>query len=413
MGPDCIHPKILKRLSSAIAPILRLVFQKSLDSGEVPADWKQAHVSPIFKKGVRYDPANYRPVSLTCVCSKVLEHIVTKHLVSHLDQNKILYDMQHGFRSKRSTETQLMAFTQDVLKNLRSGQQTDVIIMDFAKAFDKVSHWRLAMKLRNYGITGTVNKWIEDFLTDRTQRVVCTGESSEWAAVQSGVPQGSVIGPILFLIYINDLPENINSSVRLFADDTIMYMTMTNESDASALQADLDKLAAWEEKWQMKFHPDKCSVLCVTRSRTPNIHDYKLHQHTLKAEDKTKYLGVTIDSKLCWNSHIDNVTKKSKFIIGLPSSKSPNFPKAHKGKCIYHISQTTTGIRSISVGPVHQGETKAIGDGATPGSALCLQQLQLRIQCDSDVEPVGMAEPLASEIYIAIANKQYCGHCKW
>jgi ribonuclease P/MRP protein subunit RPP40 len=183
--------------------------------------------------------------------------------------------------------------------------------MDFAKAFDKVSHWRLAIKLRNYGITGSVNKWIADFLTGRTQRVVCTGENSEWAPVQSGVPQGSVIGPILFLIYINDLPENISSIVRLFADDTIMYMTMTNETDAAALQADLDKLAVWEETWKMKFHPDKCSVLRLTRSKTPKIHDYKLHDHILQAEERTKYLGVTIDSKLCWNTHIDNITKKA------------------------------------------------------------------------------------------------------
>ena len=205
----------------------------------------------------------------------------------------------------------MLAFTQDVLKNLKVGNQTDVIIMDFAKAFDKVSHWRLMIKLKNYGITGPLNKWIESFLFDRTQRVVCGGEYSEWAPVQSGVPQGSVIGPILFLMYINDLPEEIGATVRLFADDTIMYLTMTKEDDATALQQDLDKLAAWEEKWKMEFHPDKCSILRITRSKTPKIFDYKLHGQTLSSEPDTKYLGVTIDSHLSWNSHIDNVTKKA------------------------------------------------------------------------------------------------------
>ena len=137
--------------------------------------------------------------------------------------------------------------------HLKEGKQTDVIIMDFAKAFDKVSHWRLILKLKNYGITGQLNHWIEDFLHQRSQRVVCNGEHSNWAPVLSGVPQGSVIGPILFLIYINDLPEDIRSTVRLFADDTIMYMTMSGASDAASLQEDLDRLAAWENKWKMQF----------------------------------------------------------------------------------------------------------------------------------------------------------------
>ena len=141
MGPDGLHPSVLKTLATVIAPTLQIIFQKSLDTGKVPADWKKANVCPVFKKGERYNPSNYRPVSLTCICSKLLEYIVTKHLLCHLEQNNILYDLQHGFRSKRSTETQLITFTHDVLNNLKEGKQTDVIIMDFAKAFDKVSHW--------------------------------------------------------------------------------------------------------------------------------------------------------------------------------------------------------------------------------------------------------------------------------
>ena len=172
MGPDGLHPQILKRLASEIAPILQIIFQKSLDTGKVPTDWKQANVCPIYKKGERYNTANYRPVSLTCICSKFLEHIVTSHLLAHLEKNNILYNLQHGFRSKRSTESQLISFTQDVLKNLKSGKQTDVVILDFAKAFDKVSHWRLVLKLRSYGITGQINKWIENFLQHRFQRVL-------------------------------------------------------------------------------------------------------------------------------------------------------------------------------------------------------------------------------------------------
>lgn len=176
MGPDLIHPLVLRTLAGDIAPILKIIFQSSLQTGRVPDDWRQANVSPIFKKGERYNPANYRPVSLTCVCSKLMEHIVTKHLVNHLEGNNILYDLQHGFRSKRSTETQLLAFVQDILQNLRNNKQTDVIIMDFEKAFDKVSHPKLLQKLNYYGINNNINLWIKNFLNNRSQRVVCNGE---------------------------------------------------------------------------------------------------------------------------------------------------------------------------------------------------------------------------------------------
>ena len=178
--------------------------------------------------------------------------------------------------------------------------------MDFAKAFDKVSHWRLAIKMKNYGITGPICNWIEDFLDGRSQRVVCKGEHSQWpwASVLSGVPQRSVIGTVLFLIYINDLPKEVRGKVRLFADDTIMYVTMTGEKDAASLQQDLDHLAEWEEKWQMKFHPQKCSVLRITRNTSMKIFNYQLHSHTLKSETDTKYLGVTINNKLSWNNII-------------------------------------------------------------------------------------------------------------
>ena len=221
----------------------------------------------------------------------------------HLEQNNILHDLQHGFRRNRSTETQLITFTHD--------KQTDVIIMDFAKAFDKFSHWRLILKLKNYRITGQLNHWIEDFLHQWSQRVVCNGEHSNWAPVLSGVPQGSVIGPILFHIYINDLPEKIQSTVMLFADGTITYMTMSGASDAASLQEDLDHLAAWENKWKMQFHPQTCSVLRLTRKNSPLIHQHQLHGHILQTETDSKYLGVTVNNKLNWNNHIDNVYSKA------------------------------------------------------------------------------------------------------
>ena len=245
MGPDRLHPRVLKETARIVAPILQIIFSKSLENGEDPDDWKQANIAPIFKKGERYCPSNYRPVLLTCVCSKLMEHIISKHLLNHLEANNILFDKQHGFRKKRSTDTQLLAFTQVILANLSDGRQTDVIIIDFAKVFDKVPHHRLIQKLERYGITGPVNTWIETFFKDRKQHVACEGIYSDWAPVISGAPQGSVIAPILFLIYINDLPNNLKLTVQLFADDTIIYMTISNGIDGTALQQDLDKLAKW------------------------------------------------------------------------------------------------------------------------------------------------------------------------
>ena len=255
MGPDQIHPRVLKQLATAVAPIFTVIFNKSLHSGEVPEDWRKANVAPIFKKGERYNAENYRPISLTCIASKIMEHIVTKHIMKHLECNNILYMLQHGFRAKRSTEAQLLTFVQDQNKNLRDNKQTDVIVMDFAKAFDKVPHKKLIHKLREYGINSSINQWIESFLHQRQQRVVCEGEMSSWAPVTSGVPQGSVIGPILFLVYINDLPAKLQSKVRLFADDTIVYMAVTNETDAAILQKDLKLLKEWENRSQMSFPP--------------------------------------------------------------------------------------------------------------------------------------------------------------
>ena len=316
MGPDRLHPRFLKETARTIAPILQIIFSKSLENGEVPDDWKQANIAPIFKKEERYCPSNYRPVSLTCVCSKLMEHIISKHLLNHLEANNIIFDKQHGFRKKRSPDAQLLAFTQDILANLRGGRQTDVIIMDFAKPFDKVPHHRLIQKLERYGITGPVNTWIENFLKDKKQRVACESIYSDWAPVISEVPQGSVIAPILFLIYINDLPNNLKSTVLLFADDTIIYMTISNGTDATALQQDLDTLAKWEETGQMEFHPQKCSVLHITRSRNPKYKQYTLHGHILVKADNAKYLGVVINKTLSWNNHINDVTKKANASLG-------------------------------------------------------------------------------------------------
>ena len=314
-GPDNIQARFLRVTSDQLSPALTLIFRASLKQGVVPTDWRHARVAPLYKAGKsnRSKAVNYRPVSLTCICSKVMEHIVCSSLMSHLDDHKILTDFQCGFRKKRSCETQLLTTINSLAKSLDKGRQIDCILLDFSKAFDKVSHARLLLKLKHYGVRGKTLNWIKAFLENRTQEVVVKGESSDIAAVTSGVPQGTVLGPALFLVYINDLPQCVSSTPRLFADDCILYREISNHQDTVALQSDLFSLQNWEKMWLMEFAEEKCKVLRITRKTSRNIilHDYNIHGHSLESVKEGKYLGVTLQDKLSFTPHVNSTIKKA------------------------------------------------------------------------------------------------------
>ena len=315
-GPDKFKPIVLQTLHKELAPILQLIYQRSLDSGKLPSIWKEANVSPIFKKGDKSDPANYRPISLTCVLCKVLEHVVASSISRHFTEQNILFDLQHGFREKRSCETQLIMLVDELAKNMQAKKQTDLILLDFSKAFDKVAHEKLLLKLHFYGIRGNTLNWIKDFLDNRSQSVLLNGSNSDSIPVSSGVPQGSVLGPILFLAYINDLPDQVKSRVRLFADDTAMYLALDKQGDSEILQKDLESLEKWEKLWDMSFNPSKCQVIHVTRSKSPSQTIYYLHGCALESVSSAKYLGVTVSEDLSWSDHINNITKKANQTLG-------------------------------------------------------------------------------------------------
>ena len=259
IGPDLLPTRLLKDFADDIAPIIRVIFQQSLDSGQVPKDWKKANIAAVFKKGERRIAANYRPASLTCVSCKVLKHIVFKSIMDHVDIHKILVHFQHSFRALHSCETQLVNTVEDLARCLNYRDQLDLLVLDFSKAFDIVAHQWLIGKLEYYGIKGSTLESITQWLTKWVQRVVVDGESSEEAPVKSGVPQGTVLGPLMFILYINDISENTSSNVKLFADDCLIYRRIQCQQDATLLLGDLDQLCSCAGQWQMSFNPDKCS----------------------------------------------------------------------------------------------------------------------------------------------------------
>ena len=222
-GPDGIPPRLLKETAYQMAPLLTFIFQTSLDQGQLPQDWKSANITPIYKKGNKTEPANYQPISLTSTCSKILQHIIYSFIYIHQSNYNILSTNQHGFRTGRSSDTQLLGAINNFHYNLDAGTNINALFLDSSKAFENVSHRKLCYKLSHYGVNGNLLPWIKDYLTDRSQSVLHEGKSCKSHPVLSGVPQGSVLALLLFLIYINDITESITSTIRLYADDVLIY----------------------------------------------------------------------------------------------------------------------------------------------------------------------------------------------
>ena len=317
LGPDELHPRVLKELAKELGPVFAHLFQQSINTGEIPKEWSLANICPLFKKGDRSLACNYRPVSLTCIPCKLLEHIVCSNIMGHLDQYNLLSDKQHAFRKWHSCETQLITVINDWAKILDKKGQVDTFILDFEKAFDTPPHELLKSKLFSYGIGGKTLEWINAFLCFRQQRVVVNGVKSDWAPVVSGVPQGTVLGPLLFSLYINDIPVGIDSQIRLFADDCVCYREIKTVEDTLKLQKDIDLLGSWARKWGMGFQPVKCNMMQLTNKRINKIEaSYTLEGTVLENVDSIKYLGVTITNDLKWNTHINNICTKANRTLG-------------------------------------------------------------------------------------------------
>jgi hypothetical protein len=318
--PDGLHPKLLREAANELVYPLSILFQTSLAEGTVPSSWRDGCITPIFKKGSKKDPGNYRPVSLTSLVCKLMEGLIKDSMMEHMISNNLIAKEQHGFVKGRSCNTQLLESMEIWTDILDKHGCVDTIYFDFQKAFDTVPHQRLLKKLEAYGFRGNILNWIQAFLSGRRQQVSVNGTKSRWEQVASGVPQGSVLGPTLFVIYINDLPDHVQSHIKLFADDTKLFREVSTAEDCKLLQDDIDTMEIWANKWLLRFHPLKCKVLRL--GRRPPEFEYTMHgpnadKITLAETDSEKDLGVYIDNQLSFRTHIDEITSKANRIAGL------------------------------------------------------------------------------------------------
>lgn len=289
-GPDGVPNALLTNAGPCLLPVLHRFFRHLFDNGVLPSDWLLANVTPIYKKGSRTLCGNYRPISLTSTSCKIAERLIKCNIIKYLQTNNLLSSSQHGFLPHRSCLSSLLIFLETISDNLDQGIPSNTVYIDFSKAFDSISHRRLLIKLKAFGVTGPLFSWIECFVTRRKQRVVVHGESSSWLPVTSGVPQGSVLGPLLFLLFIDDIDHCfIHSTILKYADDVRI---IARDTHGALLQEDLDRLVAWSKEWFLNINLKKCKILHFGSN---NGHkDFYLGNDILSSATEEIDLGVCV-----------------------------------------------------------------------------------------------------------------------
>jgi hypothetical protein len=318
-GPDGIPIHVYKLCALQLTPSITKLYNLSLIKGIVPTAWKLAHVVPIHKKGDTQDVRNYRPISLLPTIGKIMERCLHNYIWD-ITKND-LHTNQHGFFQSRSTNTQLTEFYQKVSANMDNKYQTDVIYLDLSKAFDCIPHHLLIHKLKSYGFNGGLLSWLKNYLTDRLQIVLLEGCQSDALPVISGVPQGSILGPLLFLFYINDMfnyTAGDSEFLYLYADDSKLGQTIHSINDCIKLQDNLSKLCNWSHEWGMTFNASKCCYISfVNQRQLPIVYNYIINNTPLSKVDSICDLGVTVTHNLNWDLHVNNCLSKANRRLGL------------------------------------------------------------------------------------------------
>ena len=321
-GPDGISAHMLKICSSEIAEPLCMIYQKCLSTGTFPTNWKLANLQSVHKKNSRQIKTNYRPISLLCICSKIFEKLIYDDMFNFLISNNLITQHQSGFMPGDSTINQLLSITTEIYNAFEKYEETRALFLDLSKAFDKVWHEGLIFKLKQNGVQGNLLDLLDNYLSGRKQRVVLNGVQSRWEEIQSGVPQGSVLGPLLFLIYINDLTHGISSNIKLFADDASLFIKVKDAKVAhETILSDLEKITNWANQWKMKFNPDiskqAVEIIFSNKTNKPLHPPVTFGGIPVARVESTTHIGLTIDQKLSFREHILAAIDKAKSGLSL------------------------------------------------------------------------------------------------
>ena len=315
-GADGLSSMVLQQCADVLAIPLTKIFNKCIRSGTYPKKWKEANIIPIHKKGKTDLAVNYRSVSLLPIVSKVFEKLLLDAFVSHI--RPVISEAQHGFVSKRSCVTNLSELMSYATTALKEKSQLEIIYNDFSSAFQSVDHRLLLYKLEtSYGISGHLLALFRSYLTDRCQRVLINGCTSGWSPAVSGVPEGSLLGPSLFLAYINDLPKVFRSPSLLYCDDLKIFRIIRDQNDADTLQNDLDSLKVWADKWKLKLCAAKCFHFRITLKKQPIPLRFSISGSELDLVCQIRDLGVILDTQLTFANHVDSVVERGNRALGL------------------------------------------------------------------------------------------------
>ncbi|MCH2389802.1 MAG: hypothetical protein MK234_03870 [Nitrospinales bacterium] len=324
-GVDGVSIELIKKCKNEIALPLKIIFEKCLETGSYPSLWKKANIQPVHKKDSRQIATNYRPISLLCICGKFFEKIIFDQMYTFFNDNNLITEHQSGFRPGDSTINQLTSISHEIYSAFEQYDETRAIFLDISKAFDKTWHDGLIFKLKKFGVSGNLINLLTNYLSDRYQRVVLNGQESDWEKINAGVPQGSVLGPLLFLVYINDLIDGISSNIKLFADDSSLFTRVRNDVTETheRLTQDLAKITEWAHMWKFRFNPDLTKqaieiVFSCKYEKTKPIHPpLTFNNIPVARKSSTKHLGLILDERLVFAEHIKEAIDKAKKGIAL------------------------------------------------------------------------------------------------
>jgi len=338
VGHDGIGNRLLKMIARPLTPSLTKIFNACLQKEVFPNTWKKANVTPVHKQGSKADKTNYRPISLLPAISKVFERILFNILYKYCEDNMILTWRNSGYRHSDSTVNQMLHITDKIYRNLDNGEDSCLVFLDQSRAFDRIWHAGLLAKLKMYGINGSLLNFLCNYLHNRKIRVVTDGISSEWYTTTAGVPQGSILGPLLFLLYINDIVAPLQCDIHLYADDAVLMTNTSSLPNAyNVINNDLQLLQEWANKWHMLFNPTKTKYMVISNSNDVNNNQLVINNTQIEQVSSFKQLGLFLDDKMTWETHINHIVLKATKKIGLLWRVSLNFPRI----CAENIYTTT------------------------------------------------------------------------